>query len=70
MAELYMELTPKMEKKLVDLFDIEIEVLQGTREKMADGRTAITCEVPDHKGKPIVKFCAMVIADTPNINLN
>ena len=70
MAELYLEVTPYMENKLKETFDIEIEILQGHRKTLPDGRSAITCDVPEHKGELIAKFCAMIIADIKNINLN
>jgi hypothetical protein len=42
-----MTLTPYMEKKLISEFNLEIEVLQGTREQLADGRARISITVQD-----------------------
>lgn len=37
-AEITMTVSPEMEKELVELFDISIEVMQGNRKELPDGR--------------------------------
>ena len=48
-AKLTMELTPFMLKKMKEVF--EIEILQGTCEKMEDGRYYVEIELSEEKAQ-------------------
>lgn len=62
-ATVEMTLTPYMEKRLIDDFNLEIEVLQGSREQLADGRARISITVRDaDKGELLRRFCLYCIA--------
>ena len=61
-----MELTPYMEEKLRDVFNLEIEMLQGTREPLPDGRARLTFEIKDQaKGRMVVDLI-MMLNDLPS----
>jgi hypothetical protein len=54
---LEMELTDTMAKELTSLFNIEIEIMRGTKEMMPDGRTRYTLSIEcEQKSKLIVEF--------------
>lgn len=69
-AIITMELTPDMEKLVKETFDIEVEMLSGTIEKLADGRTRFTIEVKHPKSELILKFMLMIISNSHKLNLN
>lgn len=46
-AKLTLVLTPKMQKELLPELDIDVEILQGEREELPDGRTRFICEIND-----------------------
>jgi hypothetical protein len=55
--------TEQVEKILIDFFNIEVEVMQGQRVILPDGRREITFEVRDEqKGKMIQEFILKVIS--------
>lgn len=63
-AMVEMTLTPYMEKKLISEFNLEIEVLQGTREQLADGRARISITVRDEeKGELLRRFALYCVAN-------
>lgn len=54
---LTMELTPLMEALMVDVFDLEGELLRGSREQLPDGRHRLTLQIEDkNKGRLICEF--------------
>jgi hypothetical protein len=57
-------LTPYMEKRLIEVFNLEIEVMQGIREQLADGRARITITVRDEdKGELLRRFFLYCVAN-------
>ena len=60
-GEVEMDLTPYMADKLKELFNCEIEMMQGTQEPLPDGRIRYTFKVDDEKGRMIMSFCLHVI---------
>lgn len=69
-VDLQMELTDFMANLVKENFDIEIEMMQGEVEKMADGRTRYTLKISQEKGIPIRDFMLRVISNSNNLNLN
>lgn len=62
-ATVEMTLTAYMEKRLIDEFNLEIEVMQGTREQLADGRARIAITVRDaDKGELLRRFVLYCVA--------
>jgi hypothetical protein len=63
-ATVEMTLTPYMEKLLIESFGLEIEVMQGERVELADGRARITITVHDlTKGELLRAFVLRCIAN-------
>ncbi len=59
--ECEMELSEQMVEKLKELFDIEIEMLQGKIEKLENGLTRYTIKVSQEKGELIGKLITHVM---------
>lgn len=56
-----MELTPYMAERLRDAFELELEMMRGTKELLPDGRTRYIFEITDEeKGRMIVDFIRML----------
>lgn len=63
-ATVEMTLTPYMEKRIIEEFNLQIEVLQGSREALDDGRARISITVHDpDKGELLRRFCLYCIAN-------
>jgi len=63
-AFLEMELTPYMEKRLIEGFNLEIEAMQGTREELPDGRARICLTITDpERGELARRFVLHCIAN-------
>jgi len=69
-AEVTMDLTPTMEKLITDVFNIEMEIMQGETESLGDGRNRITIKVEGEKAEMIGKFILSFISRRDEINLN
>jgi len=65
-----MELTDKMAAQLKEIFDVEVEMLQGSVEKLPNGLSRYKFVVSKEKGKLIQKFLLMVISKSHSLNLN
>lgn len=64
---LTMEVTPTVEMKLKEAFNLEVEILQGDREIMPDGRNKITIKIYDATKCEMVKeFCLKMISQSHN----
>ncbi len=63
-------LTDDCAERLRELFNCEIEMLQGEITKLPNGLTRYKFEVPEEKCPLIEKFCLMVISNSQNINYN
>lgn len=62
-ATVEMTLTKYMERLLIDSFNLEIELMQGERVELADGRARITITVYDlMKGELLRAFVLRCIA--------
>jgi len=53
-----------------DIFDIEIEMLQGSMERLSDGRTKYVFNVPPVKAAQIKRFLFGVMFSENNTTLN
>lgn len=71
-AKLELVATPALEKRLEDIFDLEVEMLQATREEMPGGKTKLTILVYDQdKINYIRRFVMRMITFTiPNNSSN
>jgi len=69
-ADVEMDVTPEMEKLLIETFNIEIEVMQGTSEKLPDGRNRIKFKVGGEKSDVIREFVLKTISKSHKANLN
>lgn len=68
---LTMEVTASMEKTIIEAFNLEIEVLQGMREPMLDGRTRFTITINDKQKSDIVReFILKLISQSHLVNPN
>jgi hypothetical protein len=67
---LTMELTDYMANLVKETFDLEIEMLQGTIEKLPDGRTKYVIEVGHEKSELVLKFILMTISKSNKLNYN
>ena len=65
-----MELTPWMEKFVKEEFGLEIEMLQGDKENMPDGRVKYTFHIEGEKADRIKEIMLQLISDSNNINPN
>lgn len=71
MATVTMELTPAMEEQMIDTFEIEVEIMQGSREEMPDGRSRIKIEVNGEKEAMLKDYVLMLMKmDQMSINQN
>ena len=67
-AILTMEVTPFMENLIRERMDLEIEILQGERIPLYDGRVKITVEISDlQKAERIKKFILAIIANGEHV---
>lgn len=67
--ECELEVSDMMAQKLKELFDIEVEMLQGKIEKMDNGNTRYTIKVSQEKGEIIGQFVQHVMfKDLKNMN--
>ena len=70
-AELTMEITPDMEESILNLFDLKIEILKGTRETMEDGKIRIKIFITDEDKAMMVKeFVLKMISKSHIKNMN
>lgn len=70
-AKLVIEATKAMEQKLLEAFNIEVEMMQATREPLSDGRTKITMIIHDQqKIDYICEFMLKWISGSATQNLN
>lgn len=69
-AEVEMDVTPEMEKLLIEIFNVEIEVMQGSIEKLPDGKNRIKFEVGGEKAELIKEFILKGISKSHKANLN
>lgn len=70
-AEVKVVLTPVCEKVFKEDLDLEIEMLQGTVEKLPNDLTRFTFSVTDpDKLDTLRKFATVVALDCPHPNLN
>jgi hypothetical protein len=70
-GELIMELTDTMVKVVKETFNIEIEMMQGTIEKLSDGRTRYTLQIDsEEKGEMIKQFILSVMFKDQSLNHN
>lgn len=70
-AELTMEIDRETEQFLVDHFDLELEVLQGSREQLPDGRSRIRMLITDQqKAQLVFAFVVKLISQSHKQNLN
>lgn len=52
-----MELTPEFEKTFRETFNLELDMLRGTREPLPDGRTRFTFTITsEEQGRLLVEF--------------
>lgn len=65
-----MELSTEMAELLKDLFDLELEMLEGTVESLPNNMKRITIQIPGYKGQQIKDFFMRSIANTHQICLN
>jgi hypothetical protein len=59
---LEMELTPEMQVTLIHGLNLEIEVMQGKREPLPDGRTRFTLTVTGEKAELVRRFMVRMLA--------
>lgn len=70
-AEITMTVSPEMEKELVELFDISIEVMQGNRKELPDGRCEIKISVANYQKQEMIKeFVLNAISKSHTNNKN
>ncbi len=61
-AEIECELTPEMERLIIEKFGLEIEMLQGEQVLLPDGRTEFKFTCGQEKGEAIRDFILALIA--------
>ncbi|MDB5248937.1 MAG: hypothetical protein JWQ40_3331 [Segetibacter sp.] len=67
---LTMEISPELAKELISLFNIEVEMMQGKVEDLANDLKRFTIRIPKHKGGPIKEFLLSSIIKSSNMQLN
>jgi hypothetical protein len=65
-----MDLTDEMAKTIRENFNLEVEMLQGSQEKLADGRTRYIVEVRGEKMEMVQEFILKLISNSHNVILN
>jgi hypothetical protein len=66
-AKLTMTITPCMEKVMKETFNLEIEMLQGIKRNLKDGRIKYCIEIGDmQKAEMIKEFLLKFISDSHN----
>lgn len=69
-ASVEMVLFPPLDQRIREFFDIDIEILQGTTENLADGSTRYQFTVCPEKALLIREFIKFVAMKNFNINYN
>lgn len=69
-GDVEIEATPELAEQLKELFNCEIEMMQGEQVVLNDGRIKFNFNVDEEKGKLIASFITRVIASTVPMNLN
>jgi hypothetical protein len=67
---LTMELSPEMEKTIIELLDIEVEMSQAEVEVLPNNLKRFTVKIPEHKGGSVKDFILKMISNSPELNLN
>lgn len=65
-----MELSTEMADLIKDLFDLELEMLEGTVENLPNNMKRIVIQLPENKSQQIKEFFMKSIANTHQICLN
>ena len=67
---LTMEISPDLAKELSSLFNIEVEMMQGKVEDLANDLKRFTIKIPKHKGGRIKEFLLNTIIRPSGTQLN